>query len=51
MRVHYVRKTGGGHDFYISISKMNIKTETPGFDVIQLLIAYIVFYKNRMTFR
>ena len=52
MHVHYVQKTGGGHDFYFSNSEMNIKTETPRFDVIQLyILAYIVFYKNRMTFR
>ena len=35
MLVHYVRKTGGGRDFLISNSEMNIKTETPRFDVIQ----------------
>jgi hypothetical protein len=36
MRVRYVRKTGGCRDFFISNSKMKIKTETPGFDDIQL---------------
>jgi hypothetical protein len=35
MRVHYVQKTGGGHELYFSNSKMNIKTEMPRFDVIQ----------------
>ena len=34
--VHYLRKTGGGRVFCFSNSKMNIKTVTPGFDVIQL---------------
>jgi hypothetical protein len=36
MRVRYVRKTGGCRDFFVSNSKMKIKTETPGFDVVQL---------------
>ncbi len=31
--------------------RMEIKTETPGFDVKQSYIAYIVFYKNCMTFQ
>jgi hypothetical protein len=51
MREHYVRKTGGCCDFFVSNSKLKIKTETPGFDVIQLYIAYTVIYTNRMTFR
>ena len=51
MRVRLVGKTGGCRDFSVSNSKMKIKTEAPGFDVIQLCIANILFYKNRMTFR
>jgi hypothetical protein len=51
MGVRYVRKTGGCRDFFVSNSKMKIKTETPGFDVIQLYIAYTLIYTNRMTFQ
>jgi hypothetical protein len=50
MRVRYVRKTGGCRDFFVSNSKMKIKTEMPGFDVIQLKIAYTLIYTNHMTF-
>jgi hypothetical protein len=34
--VRYVRKTGGCRDFFVSNCKMKIKTETPGFDDVQL---------------
>ena len=37
-------------DFVVSNSKMKIKTDTPIFDVKQLYTAYIMFYKNCMTF-
>jgi hypothetical protein len=46
MRVHYVRKTGGCRDFVVSNIKMKIKTKMPGFDVIQLYIAYTLIYTN-----
>ncbi len=36
MRVRYIRKTGDVVGFFVSNRKMKIKTETPGFDVIQL---------------
>jgi hypothetical protein len=49
--MRYVRKTGGCRDFSVSNSKMKIQIDTPGFDVIQLWIAYIMFYKNCMTFQ